>query len=47
MTGPWRDRTVTGHIPLSLDGRVTGPAGSTIWAGPSGTPRAARPARSC
>ena len=27
MTGPWRDRTVTGHIPLSLDGRVTGPGG--------------------
>ena len=27
MTGPWHDRTVTGHIPLSLDGRVTGPGG--------------------
>ena len=27
MTGPWCDRTVTGHIPLSLDGRVTGPGG--------------------
>jgi dihydrofolate reductase len=27
MTPPSRDRTVTGHIPLSLDGRVTGPGG--------------------
>ena len=27
MTGPRHDRTVTGHLPLSLDGRVTGPGG--------------------
>jgi dihydrofolate reductase len=27
MTGPRCDRTVTGHIPLSLDGRVSGPGG--------------------
>ena len=36
------DRTVTGHIPLSLDGRVSGPGGEPAAAKPAKAPKVAK-----